>query len=213
MGHVIRLDDDRIPKQLLYGELYVGSHPQHKPKKRFKDCVKDSLALSKIDDPDWEMVACDRYRWKKMVYSGSRCFQDNANIWAKTKRAARKGDNIDPDLSQFVCKECGRVCLSSAGLISHWRSHAGRPLANYESHLGINQLAFEECGKVCKSRSDLARHLKIHQALENTRERHNQKILFAVSVGEYASHLLVSKVTAGLMTDNNNPKSAMVMLV
>ena len=50
-------------------------------------------------------------------------------------------------------------------------------------------------------------------ALENTRERHNRKILFAVSVEEYASHLLVSKVTAGLMTDNNNPKLAMVMLV
>ena len=65
-----------------------------------------------------------------MVYSGSRCFQDNANIWAKTKRAARKSDNIDPDLSQFVCKECGQVCLSSAGLTSHRRSHAERPLAS-----------------------------------------------------------------------------------
>ena len=164
VGHAIRLDDDRIPKQLLYGELSVGSRPQHKLKKRFKDCVKNSLALCKIDDPDWEMVACDRNRWRKMVYSGSRCFQDNANIWAKTKRAARKGDNIDQDLSQFVCKECGRVCLSSAGLTSHRRSHAERPLANYEAFLGINQLACEECGKVCKSRSGLARHLKIHQA-------------------------------------------------
>ena len=37
--------------------------------------------------------------------------------------------------------------------------------------------------------------------------------IFAVSVEEYASHLLVSKVSAGLMTDNNNPKSEMVMLV
>ena len=82
----------------------------------------------------------------------------------KTKRAARKGDNIDPDLSQFACKECGRVCLSSAGLTSHRRSHAERPLANYEAFLGINQLACEECVKVCKSRSGLARHLKIHQA-------------------------------------------------
>ena len=92
-----------------------------------------------------------------------------------------------------------------------WRSHAERPLANYEAFLGINQLACEECGKVCKSRSGLARHLP--PALENTREKHNRKILFAVFVEEYASHLLVSKVTAGLMTDDNNPKSAMAMLV
>ena len=163
VGHVIRFDDDRIPRQLLYGELSVGSRPQHKPKKRLKYCVKDSLAQCKIDNHDWEMVACDRNRWRKMVYSGSRCFQDNANIWAKTKRAARKGDNIDPDLSQFVCKEYGQVCLSSAGLTSHRCSHDERPLANYEAFLGINQSACEECGKVCKSRSGLARHLSIHQ--------------------------------------------------
>ena len=119
--------------------------------------------MCKIDDPDWEMMACDRNMWRKIVYSGSRCFQDNANIWAKTKRSARKGDNIDSDLSQLVCKECGRVCLSSAGLTSHRHSHAERPLANYEAFLSINQLACEECGKVCKSRSGLARHLKIHQ--------------------------------------------------
>ena len=101
-----------------------------------------------------------------MVYSGFRCFQDNANIWAKTKTAARKGDNIDPDLSQFVCQECGRVCLSSAGLTSHRRSHAERPLANcnYEAFLGTNHLACEECENVYKSRPGLARHLKVHQA-------------------------------------------------
>ena len=65
VGHVIWLDNDRIPKQLLYGELSVGSRPQHKPKKRFKDCVKDSLALCKIDDTNWEMSACDRNRCRK----------------------------------------------------------------------------------------------------------------------------------------------------
>ena len=33
----------------------------------------------------------------------------------------------------YVCQECGRVCLSSAGLTSHRRSHAERPLTNYEA--------------------------------------------------------------------------------
>ena len=46
-----------------------------------------------------------------MVYSGSRCVQDNANIWAKTKRAARKGDNIDQDLSQVYMYVCMNVCV------------------------------------------------------------------------------------------------------
>ena len=70
----------------------------------------------------------------------------------------------------------------------------------------------EKCAKVDLALQDTLRYTR-PPALENTRERHNQKILFAVSAEEYASHLLVSKVTAGLMTDNNNPKSAMVMLI
>ena len=46
-----------------------------------------------------------------------------------------------------------------------------------------------------------------HPALKNTRKRHNRKILLVVSVEEYASTLLVSKVTAGLVTDNKQSKS------
>ena len=64
--------------------------------------------------------------------------------------------------------------------------------------------------------SGLARHLKIHQAPgsgEHKGKTQPKDFACCVSVEEYASHLLVSKVTAGLMTDDNNPKSAMVMLV
>ena len=68
---------------------------------------------------------------------------------------------------------------------------------------------------MCKNRSGLARHLEAHQApgSEEHKGKAQRKILFAVFVEEYASHLLVSEVIAGLMTDNNKPKSAMVMLV
>ena len=62
---ILNADNHRIPMQLLNEELSVGSRPQYKPKKRFKYCVKDSLALCKIDDPDWDMVACDKNSWKK----------------------------------------------------------------------------------------------------------------------------------------------------
>lgn len=44
----------------------------------------------------------DRSRWRKMVYSGSHCFQDNANTWAKIKRVIRNGDSIDPNVPQFA---------------------------------------------------------------------------------------------------------------
>ena len=37
LGHVSRMEDGRIPKDLLYGELSSGSRPTGKPLFRFKD--------------------------------------------------------------------------------------------------------------------------------------------------------------------------------
>ena len=98
VGHVIRLDDDRIPKQLLYGELSVDSRSQQKPKKRFKDCVKDSLALCKSR-------------------SG---LARHLKIHQAPGSGEHKGKAQPKD---FVCCVCGRVCKSLAGFKSHCRSH------------------------------------------------------------------------------------------
>ena len=35
VGHVVRMGDGRLSKQLFYGELTRGKRPQHKPRKRF----------------------------------------------------------------------------------------------------------------------------------------------------------------------------------
>ena len=56
-GHVVRMDDDRLPKQLLYGELHIGKRPRHKPKKRYKDCIKNNLKELHIGAENWEELA------------------------------------------------------------------------------------------------------------------------------------------------------------
>ena len=43
-GHVVGKSDSRIPMQLLYGKLKQVKHNQYKPKLRYKDCLKTSLA-------------------------------------------------------------------------------------------------------------------------------------------------------------------------
>ena len=60
------------------------------------------------------MAVCGRNRW--MGGEGSCIVEPVANVWAKIKTAARKGDNVNPDMSQFVCQGCGRACLSNAGI-------------------------------------------------------------------------------------------------
>ena len=39
LGHVGRMDETRLPKQVLFGELKKGKRKQCKPKKRWKDCI------------------------------------------------------------------------------------------------------------------------------------------------------------------------------
>ena len=49
LGHVDRMEDGRIPKDLVYGELTTGSRPVGRPALRFKDVCKRNLKLTGID--------------------------------------------------------------------------------------------------------------------------------------------------------------------
>ena len=42
-GHMVRMDDTHLPKQLFYGELADGERLVRKPKLRYKDCLKTTL--------------------------------------------------------------------------------------------------------------------------------------------------------------------------
>ena len=49
LGHVHRMEDGRIPKDLLHGELATGCRPIGRPALRFKDICKRDLKLTGTD--------------------------------------------------------------------------------------------------------------------------------------------------------------------
>ena len=49
LGHVHRMEDGRIPKDILFGELAMGRRPVGRPALRFKDVCKRDLKLTDIN--------------------------------------------------------------------------------------------------------------------------------------------------------------------
>ena len=58
-GHVVCMNDGRLPKRLFYGELASGKRPQNKPRKRYKDGLKSNGKDADIDVDTWEATAVD----------------------------------------------------------------------------------------------------------------------------------------------------------
>ena len=49
IGHVRRMEDGRIPKDILYGQLAVGKRPRGRPQLRYKDVCKRDMRGLEID--------------------------------------------------------------------------------------------------------------------------------------------------------------------
>lgn len=167
-GHLVRMNDKRIPKQLLYGELAIGKRPQHKPSKRFKDVVKGNLKALEVDIAHWEELAADRKIWRQEMIERCGNFESSRIEHVKLKRALRKQDEsaVPADIQQELkCRECGRLLLSKAGFVNHVRSHYVRQDEQaYVDALPPRPPKFScnICGLVCTSASGLTRHSKVH---------------------------------------------------
>ena len=123
-GHVVRMEDGRIPKQLLYSELATGHRHQGGQIKRYRDMLKTSLVACNIPIDTWEEKANDRNKWRKDVTEGSIAFETKRLNTLDDKRLARKSRTSTSDPTAAVyCPTCGKLCASAFGLRAHQRRH------------------------------------------------------------------------------------------
>ena len=122
LGHVKRMDDNRIPKQLLCGELAQGNRSRGRPKLRFKDTCKSCLSKCRIDAKTWEKLAEDRTAWKTSVNKGVKHLEEDNTLAMEEKRQRRKNNKPQPCSTFLACRFCSRTCASNIGRFSHERS-------------------------------------------------------------------------------------------
>ncbi|XP_063596220.1 uncharacterized protein LOC134773073 [Penaeus indicus] len=90
LGHVVCMNDGRIPKDLIYGELAQGKRPTGRPQQRYKDVCKRDLKAMDIDLTTWEAAASDRAAWRQTVQKDLSSFEQSLVQQSEAKRQRRK---------------------------------------------------------------------------------------------------------------------------
>nr|VZI33690.1 unnamed protein product [Spirometra erinaceieuropaei] len=124
-GHLVHMDDERLPKRLFYGDVATGSHRQGGTIRRYKDTLKSSLKLLQINPTNWEELACDRPAWRRTVKTGAAIHKTNRIAAAKAKREDRKSQ-LRPVRNAAAqplptCPRCHRTFWARIGLVGHLR--------------------------------------------------------------------------------------------
>lgn len=121
VGHLARMDDNRLPRQILYSELEEGKRPKGAPKRRYKDQLKTSLKQVDIDIMSWENDAKDRSNWRTLIHEGTKTFERKRIESDERKRQIRKEKLLNPTVPTIPCLHCGRKFRATIALRSHQR--------------------------------------------------------------------------------------------
>nr|VZI48968.1 unnamed protein product [Spirometra erinaceieuropaei] len=126
-GHLVRMDDERLPKRLFYGDVATGSRRQGGQIRRYKDTLKSSLKRLQINPTNWEELARDRPKWRRTVRTGAAIYEANRIAAAKAKREVRKSQ-LRPVRNAAAqplptCPRCQRTFRARIGLVGHLRTN------------------------------------------------------------------------------------------
>ena len=123
-GHVVRMNDTRIPKQLFFGELKEGKRKRGRPRKRYKDNLKDNIKWCGIKPEELSITASNRQGWKTVSRQAVAALEESRRSQALAARERRHRAAASPArTTEFQCPVCHRLCKSNLGLYSHKRSH------------------------------------------------------------------------------------------
>lgn len=125
VGHTIRMPEDRLPRQLLYGQLHHGQRSAGGQKRRYKDQLKTALKRCGITYTQLERSASERLLWRQLCHTGLQRFEDERSEARERKRHGRKmltAAKITTN-TNFICPQCNKLRGSRIALYSHVKTH------------------------------------------------------------------------------------------
>jgi len=133
-GHISRMEDNRIPKQVCYGQISEGNRRKGRPDKRWKDNIKEDIKKSGLSENptspnNWKMLENsfqDRPAWRKSTFEGSKYldlnwFSDETERHKKRRRKERSKCRLNRH-GYIVCPECNATYLT----LNAFRLHKAR---------------------------------------------------------------------------------------
>ena len=104
-GHVCRMSDERLPKQVLYGEQDVGRRRAGGQRKCYKDDLKRTLQKSDIQPDQLELLVVDRPGWRDVCVRGLAYCEERGERRREAARAHRHRGALQPPATddQYEC--------------------------------------------------------------------------------------------------------------
>ncbi|PZC72275.1 hypothetical protein B5X24_HaOG211653 [Helicoverpa armigera] len=114
------MDTERLPREVMLGQIADAKRRAGRPNLRFKDCCKRDMDSFNINANSWEARANERLSWRRDLRTGTAKYDEAWLDDIKQKRLGIK--NAAPvDDPRFTCDKCGKKCRAAIGLFSHKR--------------------------------------------------------------------------------------------
>ncbi|KAI0237635.1 hypothetical protein LSAT2_011822 [Lamellibrachia satsuma] len=110
------MNDDRLPKVVLYSELWQAKRNVGRPHLCYVDCTKRHLHAVNINKRQWEEMAHDHSEWRTAIRKGAAKAETKraSDVEIKRQRSHELKCDMDGDFDQF--EEIDDELLSSLPL-------------------------------------------------------------------------------------------------
>ena len=152
LGHLSRMSNDRLPKQLLVSASVGGKCTAGGQKHRWNDVVASDLKQCNLSE-SWREQAQERDSWRATIKHSAEFLNRKAEDTEKSRKDEKK--RLFDSENALQCTHPGRSfqALNKAGLINHQRRHSASPRIPCQfCHHTFNQQGLHNHQCFCRAR-------------------------------------------------------------